>query len=187
MKPSVPYGTLVSREGRFWAKVQIGGPDECWPWTKAHNEHGYGLIRVAGKNVKAHRVALIQGGEDPGPSVKVLHSCDNPPCCNPGHLRFGSQRENVEDMHARGRRVYVRKPRPPKPPPKARAGKFSHVTHCVNGHEFTTENTRLKPNRKVRGGFERVCITCRKIINKEQAQRRKEARHARGLWNRKAT
>jgi DNA invertase Pin-like site-specific DNA recombinase len=35
--------------------------------------------------------------------MKVLHSCDNPPCCNPHHLRSGTQLENVQDMHAKGR------------------------------------------------------------------------------------
>lgn len=171
---------------RFWAKVDRRGPEECWPWTKAHNEHGYGLMRVNGRLEKAHRLALIGDGEDPGPDVKVLHKCDNPPCCNPRHLRFGSQLENMRDMHERGRRVYEKKPRPAKLPPKEPAGRFSHATHCTSGHEFTAENTWLKPNRKVRSGYERVCITCRKAINKEQAQRRKEARHARGLRKRKA-
>lgn len=83
-----------------------GGLNACWPWTKARNEHGYGIMRVAGKNVRAHRVARFMGN-DPGPHVKVRHSCDNPPCCNPLHLLVGTQADNVADMHERNRRRYT--------------------------------------------------------------------------------
>jgi hypothetical protein len=33
----------------------------------------------------------------------VLHSCDNPCCWNPRHLRVGDQLDNVRDMISRGR------------------------------------------------------------------------------------
>lgn len=33
----------------------------------------------------------------------VLHSCDNPQCVNPGHLSFGGQQENMDQMKQRGR------------------------------------------------------------------------------------
>ena len=32
-----------------------------------------------------------------------MHTCDNPECCNPAHLRIGTQRENIADMHTKGR------------------------------------------------------------------------------------
>lgn len=90
---------------RFNEKVdRSGGPDACWPWTKARNEAGYGVIRVGGRNRRAHRVAVF-GEDDPGPDVKVRHSCDNPPCCNPAHLLPGTAAQNVADMDERGRRV----------------------------------------------------------------------------------
>jgi hypothetical protein len=40
--------------------------------------------------------------------VKVLHSCDNPACINIKHLSAGTQLENVQDMHAKGRARYLR-------------------------------------------------------------------------------
>ena len=33
----------------------------------------------------------------------VLHRCDNPACCNPDHLWAGTQKENIDDMHRKGR------------------------------------------------------------------------------------
>lgn len=179
----VPKNSLYPQNvlDRFWAKVDKKSPAECWEWTAAKNEHGYGIIRIDGKNVKAHRIALANGSIEPPSSVKALHSCDNPPCVNPSHLRWGTQMENIEDMHSRGRRVYNRKQKAEKPEPKPAAGKYSFVTHCKYGHEFTEGNTRMKPNPAVRGGCERQCITCRKEASKKQAAARKKARHERGL------
>lgn len=89
---------------RFWAKVDVRRPGECWPWTKATNEHGYGIFRVNGENVKAHRMAMqLADGIRRDPAEKVRHVCDNPPCCNPGHLVAGTQADNVADMVERGR------------------------------------------------------------------------------------
>lgn len=89
--------------GRFWPKVAVGGPDECWPWTACVTHDGYGVLRIAGHNKRAHRLSYeLHGGAIPQ-GMYVLHSCDNPPCCNPAHLRLGTQRDNGADMKARGR------------------------------------------------------------------------------------
>lgn len=91
---------------RFWERVDRRGPNECWPWTGCVNEHGYGLIGRGGRKCKiekAHRVAWeLHNGPIPD-GVKILHRCDNPPCCNESHLFTGTQGDNHSDMMAKGR------------------------------------------------------------------------------------
>lgn len=107
-----PGSAIVARaaprpqEERFWEKVDVRGADDCWPWTGATSRHGYGAMRRTGRrggtSLKAHRYSAELAGMDiEGKSV--LHSCDNPPCCNPAHLRPGTQAENMADKAARGR------------------------------------------------------------------------------------
>lgn len=87
---------------RFLEKIEkIDGG--CWFWTGTLTTFGYGVLRVDGRNVGAHRVAyeLFVGPIDDG--MNILHGCDNPPCCNPAHLRQGTQAENIADMVARNR------------------------------------------------------------------------------------
>lgn len=88
----------------FWSKVKRGGVDECWPWQGEADRKGYGRFCIRRRRCRAARVAyVLTHGEQPGEAV--LHACDNPPCCNPAHLRSGTLLENVEDMDAKGRRV----------------------------------------------------------------------------------
>lgn len=88
----------------FWSKVDRRGPDECWPWTKGCNSEGYGYFQLRGKGWRATRVAFIaSGGAFTARARIVLHSCDNPPCCNPAHLSAGTHKQNAEQRQARGR------------------------------------------------------------------------------------
>lgn len=92
---------------RFWAKVIIRGPDECWEWTAQRHKDGYGLFKREGVKRGAHQIAyeLTYGPIPPG--MVVRHTCDHPWCCNPGHLESGTQADNVHDMIERGRRPTV--------------------------------------------------------------------------------
>lgn len=82
----------------------MAGPDACWVWRgPCSRRGGYGLVHIKGVIHKAHRLAweLTHGPIPDG--LHVLHSCDNPPCCNPAHLRLGTHAENMADKAARGR------------------------------------------------------------------------------------
>lgn len=91
----------------FWQKVAKGADGECWVWTGSKVRTGYGVHWADGKHVKAHRYSYaLHYGEIPE-GMSVLHSCDNPTCCNPAHLRLGTQKDNMADMVARNRRVAI--------------------------------------------------------------------------------
>lgn len=87
----------------FERYVMPGALDECWEWMGSRLPRGYGTYGRAKNKVLAHRAALARSGVEVPKGMKVLHSCDNPPCCNPAHLRVGTQADNVTDMWARGR------------------------------------------------------------------------------------
>lgn len=87
-------------EADFWAKVdQSAGPDACWPWIGSRFHGGYGAAFHQSRTRNASRVAWIyaHNGHDPV-GQHVCHSCDNPPCCNPAHLFFGTPAVNHADM-----------------------------------------------------------------------------------------
>lgn len=71
---------------------------------------GYGRIGFRNKIWMAHRVMwTLVRGEIPG-DLKVLHKCDNRPCCNPDHLWLGTQRDNMRDCVKKGRQPNLLKP-----------------------------------------------------------------------------
>ncbi len=90
---------------RFWSYVARGRRDECWTWLRGLDKDGYGKFqwgpRGAQVHVKAHRLALALATRKDG--EVAMHSCDTPSCCNPDHLRWGSQAENRADCVSKGR------------------------------------------------------------------------------------
>ncbi len=114
-QPTKPCGCdgrtvcLVHWAHRFWNKADRRSNSECWVWTAARNVAGYGQCGVAGMRMSAHRVAWILAGNSLSPEDCILHSCDNPPCVNPAHMRIGTHLENAKDRESRGRGI--RRPR----------------------------------------------------------------------------
>jgi HNH endonuclease len=99
MPPSYPAGAVAHR---FWQFVARTDMDSCWPW-QGGKEKGYGRFCINGGHVMAHRYAwtLTHGPIPDG--LRVLHACDNPPCCNPYHLFLGTMADNNADMLRKGR------------------------------------------------------------------------------------
>lgn len=99
------------RPARFWSKVdRSGGPDACWPWTGGLHAGGpYGALkrRIGGVLVAMGvHVIVCEGRHGPRPpAMEAAHSCNNPPCCNPLHLRWATRQGNADDMVAAGRQA----------------------------------------------------------------------------------
>lgn len=76
----------------------------CREFTGGRDPLGYGWFWFEGRPHSAHRVMwILHNGQPPPDKPQVLHSCDNPPCCELSHLRVGTNADNVADREARGR------------------------------------------------------------------------------------
>lgn len=94
-------------ECKFWPKVdRSGGPDACWQWTSCLNDSGYGYFWSPNKHyTSAHRFSYTLACGPIGAGLFIMHSCDNPKCVNPQHLRPGTAADNVRDRDAKERQA----------------------------------------------------------------------------------
>ena len=88
---------------RFWKRVDVKKPDECWKWTPPLDSYGYGVICNNYKILKAHRISWELHFGPITNGLHCLHKCDEPSCVNPNHLFLGTHTDNVRDMHKKGR------------------------------------------------------------------------------------
>lgn len=103
---SDPAKARLPLEERFWRKVEKKGHNDCWPWMGAQMKTGYGYIGSGGRegrHVMAHRYSYELANGPITDGLYILHSCDNPACVNPKHLRTGDAYDNTHDAIDRGR------------------------------------------------------------------------------------
>jgi hypothetical protein len=146
---------------RWINKTTIAGPDDCWTWNAARDRDGYGKFQHGPKgaqvHIRAHRW-IIEHLHGPIPAgMVVMHTCDNPPCVNPSHLRLGTPLENVADRDAKGRGA----------PVWGRPLNRLRQTHCHNGHPFDEINTYVTSNGH------RMCKACGRENQRRYYHRKK--------------
>ena len=132
-RPEMVIGTLAER---FWPKVAVAGPEDCWLWLGTKNRAGYGSIGRGGRGggfTGAHRAAYELTHGPIAEGLTIDHLCRNKSCVNPSHLEPVTQKEN----NNRG------------PGPNATK------THCKQGHPFDAANTIYRKDRNMR-----QCKTC---------------------------
>lgn len=114
----------------------------CWEKHGWVNNAGYGQVRIGKKFYLMHRLAW-EGVNGPIPAgLTIDHLCRNRCCSNPDHLEAVTHRENLMRSPTQITAVHARK------------------THCIRGHEFTPENTKIRASKN--GAPGRVCIACEK-------------------------
>lgn len=136
------FGTLEERLERNTDRT-----GECWVWL-GHVVAGYGVIRVNGVRMKAHRASYEHYVGSVPEGLTMDHLCRNKRCVNPAHLEPVTQAENN-----RRKGIAYREAR----------------THCPHGHEWTPENTRPLPNGR------RECRICRRLTSQRHYWRNKAA------------
>ena len=88
----------MHRIHKFLDKIQIQ-PNGCWEWMGYRNENNYGVLN----HKLTHRIMWELIHKPLISSIHVLHTCDNPPCCNPNHLFLGDQIDNMLDRDSKNR------------------------------------------------------------------------------------
>lgn len=96
---------MCELKNRILNNIQINKETECWEWQKAKNGDGYGTTTHLGIRYPVHRLSYELFVNIIPSNKQILHSCDNPCCCNPAHLRVGTNYDNVQDRQKRNRQA----------------------------------------------------------------------------------
>lgn len=97
---------VLKDQNRFLKYINKKG--ECWIWSSARNNKGYGFFSYKGKATLAHRFSYEVYVGNIKKGFQICHICDNPACVNPKHLFMGTQIQNMKDC------VQKKRNRPPR-------------------------------------------------------------------------
>lgn len=88
------------------------GLDGCWYWIGTGQNEGYGVVYKDQKPKLAHRMSFELYKHAIPSGMIVMHSCDNRKCVNPDHLSLGTNKDNMQDMIKKGRKVIGKRRQP---------------------------------------------------------------------------
>lgn len=110
VKQGTKYPKATREQRVAWVEAVAAEEDgegcRDWPWGQ--NSRGYGVLLWGGvPGARVTHIVLELSGRPrpPAPEHHALHSCDNPLCAAPWHLRWGNNEENVADKMERERQV----------------------------------------------------------------------------------
>lgn len=136
----------------------------CWNWQASLDQHGYGQYHADKPHGRAHVFSYNLFKGDVPEGMHVHHKCRNRRCVNPDHLVVVGKSEHARMhaleglMQADGKKFYE-------------VNHNSMKTHCSNGHPYSGDNLRVY----IHNGKEwRQCRECRRRINREGQQRRRQ-------------
>lgn len=90
---------------RFEDKYEVVTESGCWLWTSCLYPNDYGYLKCKDKSKLAHRISYEIYKGELKPEEIVRHTCDVRCCVNPNHLIAGTQKDNMQDMYTKGRRI----------------------------------------------------------------------------------
>lgn len=138
---------------RWINKVDASG--DCWEWTAATTDTGYGRFSLGGRTVAAHRagVELLVGPIPTG--LEIDHLCRKRSCVNPDHLALVTHAENLRRRS----------------PTQGTANGRAKRTHCPQGHPYSGENLRVRVLGN--GSRKRGCRACDVVARRRYRERQK--------------
>lgn len=158
---------------RFWQLTEKQ-PNGCIHWIGPGISRHAGYARIGWEiDIKpAHVVAFEIAGGTLGPGQVVDHDCHNLDLTCPGGACHHRRCVNPEHLRAVDRRTNVLAGRGP-------SANHARQTHCINGHEFTPENTYVRPDR-----IARMCRECRRQRDRQRDADRRRLERPRTLARR---
>lgn len=121
---------------RFEAKVEPEPNSGCWLWTAADDSTEYGMLAIARRPARAHRLAYEHFVGPIPPDKELHHICRVRRCVNPAHLLAVNRLEHIKHNRRYGR------------------------AECPQGHAFEGSNLYVAPDGS------RYCRPCRRASAK---------------------